>query len=137
VEAPPPSPFADAVGSLLVGSERFVAKMRGLLRDRADDHALPQLAPLKPRPPLQEIADTVAARFGHDTSLWQPGRRVDDASRAVAAYLARRRFGYSAKDVAAVMGYRAHGGVHSAVARVETGSPTLRKTAEKLAQVLG
>jgi len=78
----------------------------------------------------------VAAHFGHDLSAWQPGRRVDDASRAVAAYLAQRRFGYTAREVAAAIGYRGHGGVHSAVARVETGSNKLKKTAEKLARKL-
>jgi len=134
VEEPPWSPFADAVGSLVVGSERFVAKMRGLLRERVDDEALPQLAPLKPRPPLEQIAASAATRFGHDTTLWQPGRRVDNASRAVAAYVARRHFGYSAKDVTVAMRYRGHGGVHSAVARVESSTAKLRKTAEELAQ---
>jgi REP element-mobilizing transposase RayT len=136
VEDPTPSPLAGAVEGLLVGSERFVARMRGLLRDRPDDDALPQLAPLKPRPSLAKIAETAAAHFGHDASLWQPGRRVDDASRAVAAYLARRHFGYTAKDVAAALGYRGHGGVHTAVARVETGPDNLRKTAEELAREL-
>ncbi len=63
-------------------------------------------------------------------------RRVDDGSRAVAAQLARRLFGYRASEVAAALGYRGHGGVHTAVARVETGSPQLRQTAERLAKHL-
>ena len=136
VDEPPPSPFAGALGGLLVGSERFVTRMRGLLRDRPDDDALPELAPLKPRPALEKIAETAAAHFGQDASLWQPGRRVDDASRAVAAYLARRHFGYAAADVAAALGYRGHGGVHNAVARVEAGNDKLKKTVEKLSRKL-
>lgn len=136
VGEPPPSPWAGAVGGLLVGSDRFVAKMRRLLGDRPDDAGLPQLVPLKPRPSLEAIAAAAAAYFGHDRSLWQPGRRVDDASRAVAAYLARRRFAYRASEVAEVLGYRGHGGVHTAVARVETGSPQLRKTADRLERQL-
>ncbi|MHC4176327.1 MAG: transposase [Planctomycetota bacterium] len=135
-EEHPPSPFVDAMGGLLVGSERFITKMRGLLRDRPDDDALPELAPLKPRPALQRIVETVAAHFGHDARRWQPGRRVDDASRAVAAYVARRHFGYSAGEVATALGYRGHGGVHSAVARVEAGSNKLKQTAEKLSRKL-
>lgn len=136
VEHPPTSPFAGAVGGLLVGSERFVTRMRALLRDRPHDDALPQLTPLKPRPALDRIVETVAAHFGHQASLWQPGRRVDDASRAVAAYLARRHFGYAAGKVAAALGYRAHGGVHSAVVRVENGSHELKETVAKLARKL-
>ena len=136
VEEPPPSPFAGATGGLLVGSERFVTRVRALLRARPADDALPELAPLKPRPALEEIAETVAAHFGHDRGLWQPGRRVDDASRAAAAYLARRHFGYAAAAVAAVLGYRGHGGVHSAVARLEAGNDKLKKTVEKLARKL-
>jgi hypothetical protein len=136
VEAPSPSPFADAVGGLLVGSNRFVTRMRALLRDRPEDDALPQLASLKPRPPLEKIVETVASHFGYEASVWQPGRRVDDASRAVAAYLARRRFGYAAKQVAAALGYRGHGGVHSAVVRVENGSEELKETVAKLIREL-
>ena len=83
---------------------------------------------------LEDIVDGVATYFGHDRSLWRPGRRVDDASRAVAAYLARCRFGYRASEVAEPLGYRGHGGVHTAVARVEAGSAQLRKTADRLAQ---
>jgi putative transposase len=136
VKQPPPSPLAGALGGLLVGSEQFVTRMRGLLRDRPEDDALPQLAPLKTRPGLDEIAATVAAHFGRDARLWQPGRRVDDASRAVAAYLARRDFGYTAAAVAAALGYRGHGGVHNAVTRVETGTAKLKKTVETLSRQL-
>jgi hypothetical protein len=39
--------------------------MRRLLQDRADDDALRQWAPLKPRPSLEEIAEAVAAELGY------------------------------------------------------------------------
>jgi hypothetical protein len=76
-------------------------------------------------------AEKVPAHFGHDASLWQPARRVDDASRAVAAYLAQRHFAY-----AAAIGYRGHGGVHSPLVRVEGASEKLQKTVETLARTL-
>ena len=136
VDDPPPSPFAGAVGGLLVGSERFVTRMRALLRDRPDDDALPQLAPLRPRPALEKIIETVASHFGHQPSPWQPGRRAEDAGRAVAAYLARRHFGYRAGEVAPALGYRGHGGVHSAVARVENGPDKLQETVAQLVREL-
>ncbi|MBN1852280.1 MAG: hypothetical protein JW829_06135 [Pirellulales bacterium] len=53
---------------------------------------------------IHAILQTVAAHYGHDASLWQPGRRIDDASRAVAAYLARRHCGYPAREVARALG---------------------------------
>jgi len=132
LDEPPRSPFADALGGLLLGSERFLDRMRGLLRDRPSDSALPQLEPLRPRPSLQQIVETVAGHFGQDMTIWRSGRRVDDAGRAVAAYLARRHFGYRAKEVAAVLGYRSHGGVHNAVARVEAAEDALKSTAQRL-----
>jgi hypothetical protein len=136
VTEPPPSPFADAAASLLVGSKPFIARMRSLLQDRTLDDALPQLTPLKPRPSLDEIAEVAAVHFGQDTSRWQAGRRVDDASRAVATYLARRHYGYSAKAVAAAFGYRGHSGVHTALLRIEDGTTQLRKTINHLAKAL-
>ncbi len=132
IAEPPPSPLVGAVDGLLLGSERFVAKMRRLLRDRPNDNALPQLTRLKPRPALSEIVETVAAHFGHDTSHWKAGRRVEDASRAIAAYVARRHFGYPARAVATALGYGSHGGVHNALVRIESGPSALRQTAEEL-----
>ncbi len=128
IDDPPPSPLAGAFGGLLVGSQRFVAKMRHLLADRPDDQALPELAPLKPRPSLSVIREAVATHFGCDPSLWQPGRRVDDASRSIAAYLARRRFGYRATEVALALGYRSPSSVTRAVTRVESSRPRLQET---------
>ncbi len=77
------SPFADAVGGLLLGSVGFVDRMRRLLSDRAEDRATPQLTKLRHRPPLTSIACVVAEYFGTDADNWQPESRHDDASRAV------------------------------------------------------
>ena len=136
VDDPPPSPFAEAVGGLLLGSEAFVTRMRRMLQDRPDDGSLPQLRRLQPRPALRRIVEEVADHFGHAPDDWRRGRRVDDASRAVAAYLARRCFGYSASQVAAVLGYRSHGGVSNAIVRIESAGPAIKRTAEKLARKL-
>ena len=134
VDDPPPSPFADAVERLLLGSAAFVTRMRRLLRDRPEDAAIPQLKQLRPRPALERIVGDVADHFGHVPDDWRQGRRVDDASRAVAAYLARRRFGYSSRQVAAALGYRGHGGVSSAVARIESAGDVIQRTADELAR---
>ncbi|HUT91486.1 MAG TPA: transposase [Thermoguttaceae bacterium] len=100
VEAPPKSPFAEAVGGLLLGGEAFVDRMRRLLGDRPADPSVPDMKRLQSRPPLDEVLQAVAAHFGYEEPPWSRGRRSDDASRSVAAYLGGRRFGYAAKAVA-------------------------------------
>ena len=128
---PPPSPFAEAIGGLLVGSAAFVDHIRGLINERPADPALPQLAKLRRRPPLAAICAASSSHFGRVVDSWAEGTRSDDASRAVAAYLARRRFGYAACDVAEALGYRSHGSVRNALARVESDA-NLARTAEML-----
>ena len=81
---------------------------------------------------MEEVVRVVAAHFGVDATRWSPGRRTNDASRAVAAYLARRRFGHPAGEVAKALGYRSGSSVTRAVARVESGTEQLQRTAAKL-----
>jgi len=132
VEKPPASPFAEAFQGLILGSGDFVARMRRRLRDRPADAALPELERLRPRPSLAAIVAAVAQHFGCDVRRWQPGRRFDDAARAVAAYLARRHFRHPAREVQAALGYASHGGVHNAVRRVDA-NDKLKQTADELA----
>jgi hypothetical protein len=126
------SPFGSALGGLLLGSTPFVERIKMLLQDRRADKALPQLEQLRPRVAIERIATVVAAHFAVDRNRWKPGVRSDDAARAVAAYLARRHFGYTAGTVAAALGYRSHGGVHNALKRLESGRADLLDTAHKL-----
>jgi putative transposase len=136
VNNPPPSPFAKSIGGLLVGSAEFVAKMRRILQDRPEDAGLPQLRDLQPRPELERIVAFVASHFGHDPADWREGKRVNDASRALAGYLARRRFGYSSSEVAQALGYRGNGGVSGAVVRIESSTPETQRLAEELERSL-
>jgi hypothetical protein len=55
-------------------------------------------------------------------------------SRAVAAYLARRCFGYRSKDVAAALGYSSAGGVGQAICRVEAARSRIGRTVQELAR---
>lgn len=82
---------------------------------------------------MARIVSEVATHFGHDPDQWRSGRRVEDARRALAAYLARRRFGYSAREVAGALGYRGHEEVASAVSRIESADADIQRTADKLA----
>jgi len=67
-----------------------------------------------------------------DVGGWTPGRRADDGSRAVAAYPARRRYGYVVTEIAAALGYASHGGVVTAIRRIESGDARLLRAARDL-----
>ena len=117
---------------LIVGGESFVEKIRGMLSGRTADRSLTELERLRPRPSLERIVMTVTRSFGTDSSRWSVGTRTDDASRAVAAFLARRKYGYRAAEVAKVLGYTSHGGVAMAVKRIESAGPALRRRVQQL-----
>lgn len=136
IEEPPSSPFRAALQGVVLGSDKFVARVRRLLDDRPPDRSVPQQEQIRSRPSLEEIVRVVGEHFGQDTARWSPGRRSDDASRAVAAYLARRRFGYPAGTVAEALGYRSASSIPRAVTRVESGSQRLKRTVTKLEQSL-
>jgi REP element-mobilizing transposase RayT len=130
------SPFADAVGGLLLGAEDFIDRMQHLLSNRTVDRATPQLGRLRHRPPLTLIIHVVAKYFGTDVENWKPRSRHDDVSRSVVAYLARCEFGYPAKETADALGYRSHGSVRNAVLRIERGSDRLQRDIRKLKAIL-
>jgi len=63
---------------------------------------------------------------------WPVGCRDDDASRAIAAYPARRRSGYSATSVAKALGYAHPSSVRHAMSRIDAGSAKLKQTVKRL-----
>jgi REP element-mobilizing transposase RayT len=136
VKQPPPNPFSEAAQGLLLGSDAFLSRVRRLLDERPEEKALPQLMRLRARPSLAEIKHAVAEEFGVLPGRWERGRRCDDASRAVAAYLGRCHFGYPAGEVARQMGYASASGVGQAVKRVEAGNPQLNKSVQRIQQKL-
>ncbi len=132
ISDPPAAPWKNAFGGLLVGSESFAMRVRRLLGNRERDQELPQLEPLRARPALERIVTVVAARFGCKADEWASGRRSDAIGRAAAAYLARRRYGYSSTEIARVLGYRGPSSVGAAVARVEAAGKDVDATLAKL-----
>jgi REP element-mobilizing transposase RayT len=125
-------PWASAAGGLILGGERFVEKIRGLLEGRPRDVSLPMVQALRPRPTLARIIEVVVAEFDVDPTTWSPGRRNEDAGRPIAAWLARRRFGYKTQEIAQALGYRSHGGTVAAIRRIEAACETLGRTLRKL-----
>jgi len=134
MDKPPNAPWADAMHGLIVGSEAFVDKMRRLLNDEPSDAAVPQLAKLRSQPSLEQIISTSADVFKVDEASWRPGRRANDASRAVAAYIARRGCHYPSKEIAVALGYSSASGVGQAIKRVERSRKHLAKVLKKIRQ---
>ncbi len=61
----------------------------------------------------------VAERLGCKADEWTSGRGSAAIGRAAAAYLARRRYGYSSTEIARVFGYRGPSSVGAAVPGIE------------------
>ena len=120
----------------MLGSDGFVRRIRDLLKGRPSDPAVPQVRGLQTRPSLESIMELVSQHFGRQDSGWQTGQRSDDFARAVAAFLARRRYGYSATAVAGALGYRGHSSVNYAIARIDAGEESLATLLAELEQKL-
>ena len=136
LDQPLDSPLDEAVHGVVLGSERFVSRVRRLLDRRADDRGVPALRRLRSRPSMKRITRSVSARFGMDASAWVPGRREDSLGRAAAAYLARCRFGYSATAVADALGYAGPSSVSQAIRRIAATSSRLAKALREIEQQL-
>ena len=130
------SPFAAAVHGLVIGSGAFVSKIRPVLAGKASADSLSPPQRLSDRPSLDRIVSAVSAAFGAHPVSWVSRRRSDDPSRALAAYLARRRFGYPARQVADALGYSSHGGVAVAVRRFEAAGDNLHRKLRRLERTL-
>ncbi|OHB75126.1 MAG: hypothetical protein A2W31_16195 [Planctomycetes bacterium RBG_16_64_10] len=127
------SPFARAFQGMILGSDNFVTRIRGLLAGTPADPAVPLRKQLGRKPSLEEVQLLVAAKFDVDPSRWSRGRRSNDAARAVVAYVARH-LGYPSKEVAAALGYASTGGVAQAVKRIETAGAPLKKRVNDIVQ---
>ena len=115
------SPLSAAVHQVVLGSQEFVEKIRAMLGGRQEERDVPQLRRFlgEGRPGLEEVLRLVAEHYGADRTTWMPGKRTDGLARAVAAYIARRVTGLSARAIADGLGYRSAHGVSVACHRVE------------------
>lgn len=82
---------------------------------------------------LEHIARVVRTTAGIPEGPWPTRGRTASRFRAIAAYMARERFGHPASEVASVLGYASHSGVVQAIQRLEVDSP---RTAADIARVL-
>ena len=134
IDPPLRSPFADAVHNIIVGSDDFVEKVKMMLADRQASAGLPALNRLRIRPSLEHIIAVVATCTKETRANWSSGRRCDDTGRALAAYVARARFGYSASAVARALGYAGPSAVTHVLKRLRPShAKTIRRIERDLA----
>jgi REP element-mobilizing transposase RayT len=80
---------------------------------------------------VERIARTVRATVGvPGDSRPRPGRRLS-RSRAIAAYLARERFGHPPSRIAPILGYASHSGVLQAIRRLEPHDSTITEAIDR------
>ena len=93
------SPLSKAVDGLVLRSDAFVAKVRGLPAGRDADGEVPTLGALRRQAPLADVTAVPARRdCGGQMGNWRAGGRCDGLSRAAAAYLARRSTGLTERQ---------------------------------------
>ena len=88
---------------------------------------IPCISPRHISPPRRKICRRSDEAFRLAPGGWLPGTRSDALRRAAAACLARRRFAYPMVAIAKALGFKGHGGVRTAVARVEAARKRLSR----------
>jgi putative transposase len=134
VDDPPTSPFRDAFGGWVLGSERFLARLRSLASSIQTNPPVAearQLAGLDPR----RIFAAVRSFYGLDDDALS--RRYDPhVARAVAAWLCRRHTEASLRELAASLGLSRPDSVPNLTRRIETRLKTSPELSNDLAEIL-
>ncbi|HUU83854.1 MAG TPA: transposase [Phycisphaerae bacterium] len=113
------NPLSAAVHGLVLGSDAFVERVRAMVAGQAEDPETPTLGRLRRGAGMAEVIAAVVGRLGGQPERWRAGRRCDDPSRAVAAYVARQASTLAGRDIAEALGYRNVSSVSVACRRVE------------------
>ena len=114
------NPLSAAAHGLVLGSDAFLARIRGMLADRTDDAEMPTLRRLRRGAAMADVIAAVVAQLGGQPEHWRAGKRCDDLSRPVAAYVARQATALPGREIAEALGYRSLSSVSAACRRVES-----------------
>ena len=128
------NPVSRAAHGLVLGSDEFVKRVRRLVAGRGRAVEVPQLGKLRRGADLEALIERVCRRMQVDRNSWLPGRRSDDLSRAICAYVVRRASGARLREVAAAFGYRSQSAISVACRRAEVamGGVKVRREVEEL-----
>jgi hypothetical protein len=134
LDHPPPSPFRDAFGGWVLGSERFLARLRSLASSIQSNPPVAearQLAGIDPKRVFAAVRDF----YGLDEAALS--RRHDPhVARAVAAWLCRRHTEASLRELAVWSGLSRADSVPNLVRRIETRLKASPELSDDLAAIL-
>ena len=134
LDDPPPSPFRDAFGGWVLGSERFLARLRSLassIQSHPPVAEARQLSGLDPK----RIFAAVTSFYGLDDAALS--RRHDPhVARAVAAWLCRRHTEASLRELAPSLGLSRPDSVPNLTRRIETRLKASPELSNDLAEIL-
>jgi len=128
------NPVSRAAHGLVLGSDEFVRKVRGMFSGRGAHTEVPGLGQLMRGADLEAMIERVARRLKADRSGWLPGKRADDLARAKCAYAVREASGARNRELAAALGYRSPSAVTAAcrLVRAAACSASARRELEDL-----
>jgi hypothetical protein len=112
------SPLAELYGQVLLGTEEFVERLKGLVKGKVVSEEIVERRRLKERPRAAEILQKVAEKYGEEPgALRKRGR--DKEARKVAIYVMKRYSGLSNRDIAKEFGGLHYTAVTKTCARLE------------------
>jgi putative transposase len=112
------SPLFRATEGLVLGSAKFLDKIRGLIKDKSH-RDVPDWSNIQFKPKLEVVVPVVVNVFGGNEKLLKNGNRTNDLSRVLAAYVARKLTDAPARAIADCLGYRSISSVSVACRRAE------------------
>ena len=134
IQSPPRSPFREAIGGWVLGSERFLARLRELAGPLTSDPPPPEAGLLRGRDP-GAILDAVCAHYGLDRS--DLARRGDPhLARAVAAWLCRRHSEAPLRELAPLLGLSRADSVPNLTRRIDARLRTHPRFAAELERIM-
>lgn len=135
--SPPSAPWNDAAAELVIGSERFIERVRRIVGSQPDDREVPQRRALRRRPCIDAVIAMVPTILPCDPASWRPRSRDRGLCRAFAAWVARRTYGHPSGEIASRLGYSGPSAVSQAVKYVEARLPQFREAIKAIEAALG
>jgi putative transposase len=112
------SPLSELYGQVLLGTEEFIERLKGLVKGRAVSEEIVDRSRLKERPRAAEILQMVAERYGEEPETLRMRGRNKEA-RKVAIYVMKRYSGLGNRDVGKQFGGLHYSAVTKTCTRVE------------------
>lgn len=113
------NPLSDVHGQVILGTERFIEEIRGLLRGKVLSQEIVGRARLQGHPGIEEIVGEVSRKFGVKHEAIRSGRIRGNTARQAALYLSHRYTGLSNEAIGRYFGVIHSSGVSKASTRVK------------------